>query len=161
VGQLTERFACAGAEGVGNLSFRFGYEPRRPIFLVWWRQGSTPEIVVAQGTPSDPDPGRAAAEARIIELATELEASRRHIADLTAALESNREIGAAIGVVMATRGVDSEAAFDLLRQASQARHTKLRDVAREVVATRRLVAAPEVSPNGRVRGVPGPPPVSG
>ncbi|HEX4427814.1 MAG TPA: ANTAR domain-containing protein [Frankiaceae bacterium] len=116
---------------------------------------------MAQEAPSDPDPRLTAAEVRISELDTELETARRHIVDLTAALESNREIGAAIGVVMATREVDSEAAFDLLRQASQARHTKLRDVAREVVTTRRLVVAPEAPPNGRARAVPGPPPQPG
>lgn len=100
--------------------------------------------------------------ARVLELDSELAGARRSIADLRAALESNREIGAAIGIVMATRGVDSDGAFDLLREASQARHTKLRDVAREVVALRRLVVAPETpdsSPAGRLRAVPGPPPV--
>lgn len=100
--------------------------------------------------------------ARVLELDSELAVVRRNLADLTAALESNREIGAAIGIVMARRGVDSDGAFDLLREVSQARHTKLRDVAREVVASRRLMGSPgspESSPAGRLRAVPGPPPV--
>ncbi len=105
------------------------------------------------------DPRLEAALARISEQDTELQAARRSVADLKAALETNREIGAAIGVVMVTRGVDTDEAFDLLRQASQARHTKLRAIAQEVVALRRLVAVPAgptVSSVGQ-RPVPGPP----
>jgi AmiR/NasT family two-component response regulator len=96
--------------------------------------------VVANVGPSDPQ--LAAALERILELETDLQAARRSVTDLTTALESNRDIGAAIGIVMVTRAVESEAAFDLLREASQSRHTKLRDVAREVVALRELAAAP-------------------
>ena len=96
--------------------------------------------MVANVGPSDPQ--LAAALERILELDNELQAARRSIADLTTALETNRDIGAAIGIVMVTRGVESEAAFDLLREASQSRHTKLRDVAREVVALRGLASAP-------------------
>jgi AmiR/NasT family two-component response regulator len=92
---------------------------------------------------------------RIAELEAELDAARRSIADLTTALESNREIGAAIGIVMATREVTSESAFDLLRAASQARHLKLRDVAREVISQGRLDPAPPTKPR---RAVPTPPP---
>jgi AmiR/NasT family two-component response regulator len=102
------------------------------------------------------DPRLAAALARIAELDTEVQAARRSVADLTAALETNREIGAAIGVVMATREVELDEAFDLLRQASQARHIKLRAVAQEVVAQRRLAVAP-ASLDGGPRPVPGPP----
>jgi AmiR/NasT family two-component response regulator len=96
---------------------------------------------------------------RIRELDEELAGARRSIADLTAALETNRDIGAAIGIVMATRGLESDAAFDMLRQVSQARHTKLRDVAREVVATRKLVVPTDAGGNGspRPRAIPRPP----
>jgi AmiR/NasT family two-component response regulator len=90
------------------------------------------------------DPQLAAARERILELDGELQAAQRSVADLTTALESNRDIGAAIGIVMVTRGVEQAAAFDLLRQASQSRHTKLRDVAREVVRVRGLDPAPPV-----------------
>jgi hypothetical protein len=88
---------------------------------------------------SDPsDRQLAAARARILQLDAELHTAQQNIADLTSALESNRDIGAAIGIVMVTRGVESQAAFDLLRRASQSRHTKLRDVARDVVRRRAL-----------------------
>ena len=89
----------------------------------------------------------AAARARILQLDAELQLAQRNIADLTTALESNRDIGAAIGIVMVTRGIESQAAFDLLRRASQSRHTKLRDVARDVVRRRGLEIAPaEIAP---------------
>ena len=88
---------------------------------------------------SDPsDRQLAAARARILQLDAELHTAQQNIADLTSALESNRDIGAAIGIVMVTRGVESQAAFDLLRRASQSSHTKLRDVARDVVRRRAL-----------------------
>jgi signal transduction histidine kinase/DNA-binding response OmpR family regulator/PAS domain-containing protein len=56
-------------------------------------------------------------------------------ANLRLALSSNREIGAAIGILMASRRVTADDAFDLLRRASQAQHRKLRDIAAEVTLT--------------------------
>lgn len=109
------------------------------------------------------DPRLAEARARVAALDGELQAAQRTIADLTLALESNRDIGAAIGIVMITRAVDAEAAFDLLRRASQSRHVKLRDVAREVVQVRELqlelpaASLPTEPPQERPRPVPAPP----
>ena len=60
---------------------------------------------------------------------------RDRAANLEAALSSNRRIGTAVGVLMASRKVDSESAFELLSTVSQLLHRKLRDVADEVVAT--------------------------
>jgi GAF domain-containing protein len=68
----------------------------------------------------------------------ELITSRRRkseIFHLERALTSNREIGAAVGVLMAQHRVTREQAFDLLRMASQNRHRKLIDIARDVVDT--------------------------
>lgn len=48
-------------------------------------------------------------------------------------LESNREIGKAIGLLMALHHVSDEQAFDLLRRASQDMNIKLAEVARRVV----------------------------
>lgn len=47
--------------------------------------------------------------------------------NLQRALDSNREIGAAVGILMARRRLSDEQAFDLLRSISQHRHLKLRD----------------------------------
>jgi GAF domain-containing protein len=53
---------------------------------------------------------------------------------LSAGLASNREIGKAIGLLMAFHKISDAAAFDLLRKASQDMNIKLAEVAREVVA---------------------------
>jgi GAF domain-containing protein len=52
---------------------------------------------------------------------------------LREALESRDVIGQAKGILMARRGCTPDAAFELLRQASQQRNTKLRDIAEQVV----------------------------
>ena len=59
---------------------------------------------------------------------------------LRTALESNRRIGMAIGILMALHRVSDTQAFDMLRIASQHTHVKLREVAEEVILTG---AAPE------------------
>jgi hypothetical protein len=63
-------------------------------------------------------------------------AQQRSRADgLTAALQSNRDIGAALGVLMARLLVTREQAFDLMRIASQRTNRKLRDIAQDVLET--------------------------
>jgi hypothetical protein len=69
---------------------------------------------------------------RLADLVTAQRAQADH---LRIALASNRQIGAAIGILMASRKLTSEHAFDLLRLVSQHRHRKLYDVALEVVET--------------------------
>jgi hypothetical protein len=58
-----------------------------------------------------------------------------HIADLEQALASNRQIGVAIGILMALHKLSQDQAFDALRVASQHTHRKLRDIADDVVHT--------------------------
>lgn len=55
-----------------------------------------------------------------------------------AALSSSRQIGTAIGIIMARRLVTSEEAFDLLRATSQRLNRKLREVAAQVEQTGEL-----------------------
>ncbi|HET7357107.1 MAG TPA: GAF and ANTAR domain-containing protein [Nocardioidaceae bacterium] len=55
-------------------------------------------------------------------------------ASLRNGLESNREIGKAVGLMMAFHKVDDEAAFGMLRKASQDMNIKLAEVARQFVA---------------------------
>jgi hypothetical protein len=52
---------------------------------------------------------------------------------LAAALQSNRDIGAALGVLMARLLVTREQAFDLMRITSQRTNRKLRDIAQDVL----------------------------
>jgi len=69
-------------------------------------------------------------------------AAEDHSANLETALQSSREIGMALGILMAHRKVTAEDAFDLLRSASQNLHRKLRDVAIEVMETGTLPDLP-------------------
>jgi transcriptional regulator with GAF, ATPase, and Fis domain len=52
---------------------------------------------------------------------------------LKAGLDSNREVGKAIGLLMAFHKINDEQAFDILRKASQDMNVKLSVIAREVV----------------------------
>jgi transcriptional regulator with GAF, ATPase, and Fis domain len=54
---------------------------------------------------------------------------------LQVALATNRTIGMALGILMSEYKITQEAAFDLLRAASQNLHRKLHDIADEVVTT--------------------------
>jgi ANTAR domain/GAF domain len=60
---------------------------------------------------------------------------RRRADGVTAALQSNREIGAAIVVLMARLLITREQAFDLMRIASQRSNRKLREIAADVLET--------------------------
>ncbi len=85
----------------------------------------------------------APALALIDQLTEELTRARQAAADLSIALDSNRAIGAATGILMARHQVTQPQAFDLLRVASQTRHVKLREIAREVVETGALAPRAE------------------
>jgi hypothetical protein len=52
---------------------------------------------------------------------------------LRGALDSNREIGKAVGLLMATNGIGDQEAFDMLREASSTLNLRLALVARRVV----------------------------
>ena len=60
------------------------------------------------------------------------------VRQLNEALDSNRRIGMAMGLVMGQRQVDETLAFDALRRISQNTNRKLRDVADDVIYHRRL-----------------------
>lgn len=54
---------------------------------------------------------------------------------LTEALSTSRQIGAAVGILMSVHKITSEQAFDLLRRTSQQLNRKLRSVADDVTQT--------------------------
>jgi GAF domain-containing protein len=64
--------------------------------------------------------------------------SRRRCVELEQALGSSREIGMAMGVLMASLGVVSDQAFDMLRRASRRHSRKVREIAADVVETGQL-----------------------
>lgn len=65
----------------------------------------------------------------------ETTAALTHATHLESALRSAREIGMAMGILMARRGAPEAAAFEALAHASQQQNRKLRDVAADVVMT--------------------------
>jgi hypothetical protein len=73
------------------------------------------------------------------------------VMNLRRALEHSRDIGAAIGILMATRKVTRDGAFDLLRVASQNSNVKLRLLALEVVEQGCI---PEQDASGRKSSMP-------
>jgi GAF domain-containing protein len=84
---------------------------------------------------TDSDRGDATAFAELAALAIDRAVLRGTAQNLRIGLESNRLIGAAIGILMTRRQVTYEAAFALLRTFSQRRNRKLRSVAEDVVLT--------------------------
>lgn len=81
----------------------------------------------------------------VAELTRELEQARHQVAHLTRALERSREIGAAIGILMALHKVSQGEAFGLLRRASQNTNVKVWQLALEVVETGTLPVRPHPS----------------
>ncbi|WP_404388649.1 ANTAR domain-containing protein [Humibacillus xanthopallidus] len=74
----------------------------------------------------------------ILEMLQRLDAADTEAANLRRALGHSRDIGAAVGVLMALRKVTREEAFDLLRRASQDQNRKLCDLALDVLNTGEL-----------------------
>lgn len=68
-------------------------------------------------------------------LAQQVIADRARADHLSVALGTNREIGVAMGIVMAEHKLTVEQSFDLLRRVSQHSHRKLREIALEVTET--------------------------
>ena len=80
------------------------------------------------GTPADLEP----------DLSQQVRALTIQVSQLTSALDSNRRIGMAMGIIMNQRQVDEAHAFDLLRRISQNTNRKLRDIAEDVIRERRV-----------------------
>jgi hypothetical protein len=85
-------------------------------------------------------------------LAVATVAAREEAAQLKRGLETSREIGVAIGEVMATHKVTRNQAFGLLRAASQNVNRKVRDVAVDVADTGLLPLSAEAIADVRNRG---------
>ena len=69
--------------------------------------------------------------------------ARAQAAQLSAALENSRDIGIAMGVLMRSHTLTRDAAFEMLREASQRSHRKLSDIARDVADTGALDIGPQ------------------
>jgi GAF domain-containing protein len=65
-------------------------------------------------------------------------ANARQEATLTAAIDARKLVGQAMGILMERYDLDGDRAFEVLKRYSQQHNRKLRDVAQELVDTRRL-----------------------
>jgi len=105
----------------------------RGVVVHCWREGYRPRAVEAALARSAVDHAIALISQQ--RLTDQMRALQRMATNLQGALGSNREIGTALGILMATHRISLPEAFDLLRTASQHSHRKLRNVAEEVVFT--------------------------
>ena len=90
------------------------------------------------GASDDTDDDLTPVETYLLEALERLDAAECRAIQLEAALAHSRDIGAAIGILMALRHVTRDQAFDELRRASMARNVKLHVLALEVVETGRI-----------------------
>ena len=70
----------------------------------------------------------------IAELQADGTIAREHVQQLETALATSRTIGAAIGMLMGSRNISQDEAFEVLKGVSSRTNTKLRDVAQTLVA---------------------------
>jgi hypothetical protein len=85
-------------------------------------------------------------------LAAGQEQAQHKAQNLLIALQNSREIGVAMGIIMANQKVTRDQAFDLLRIASQHTHRKLAALAGEVADTGILPNVPMTRPDSAVDG---------
>jgi GAF domain-containing protein len=65
-------------------------------------------------------------------------ATARHERTMSAAVDARKLVGQAMGILMERYAVDGDRAFAILKRYSQDTNTKLRDVAQQLIDTRRL-----------------------
>ena len=65
-------------------------------------------------------------------------ASARHDASMVQAVDARKLVGQAMGILMERYDVDADSAFAILKRYSQDTNTKLREVAQQLILTRRL-----------------------
>lgn len=75
------------------------------------------------------------------EFAHQIEVLQDQVDNLQIALENSRDIGVAMGILMATEKVTRDCAFDMLRMVSQHQNRKLFLVAADVIETGTLPVA--------------------
>lgn len=90
----------------------------------------------------DIDLGVASMFAPFVSMSVQSQLEHRRAVNLETALASSRQIGTAMGILMARNLVTSDQAFELLSRASQHLNRKLRDVAAEVEMTGSLPEMP-------------------
>lgn len=99
------------------------------------RPESTADRITANRTDIDELQAHVAVDRELIaELQADGVVSRQHTDQLQKALATSRTIGAAVGVLMASRNVDQDEALRVLREASSRANTPMRELAEVIVA---------------------------
>jgi hypothetical protein len=94
------------------------------------------------GAFSELDRGIGAIFSTLASLALQNGVEQRKSENLLVALESSRQIGMAMGILMASKLLTAEQAFEQLRKASQHLHRRVREVAEQVAETGQLPPLP-------------------
>jgi GAF domain-containing protein len=117
----------AGARGIRSaVSTRLPLDDERLVLAVTLYSGE-PEAF-------DPDAeDRAVLLAWQIAIALRAVRERQRADQLAVALETNRQVAKAIGVLMCALAISDDDAFTMLRVSSQRRHQRLSDIAQEVL----------------------------
>ena len=110
-------------------------EPYRGVITHTWRARAATLIDVAVARILT---DRALAGVARERLAERCDQAETNVATLRLALENSRQIGAAVGVLMATHKITDDEAFNWLKAASARRGRMLSDIAAHVVQTGRL-----------------------
>lgn len=122
------RYARTASEATGLRSeMSIGLDGTEPGCLVLRFFSESPEAW------SDADCLEAMAFAELAALAIDRVSLRESAANLRQALDSNRMIGAAVGIVMSRRRVSYDDAFAMIRVCSQNRNQRLGSVAHDVI----------------------------
>lgn len=108
-----------------------GCQVTAPISSAWsgWR-GDPRSFRLRVAAVTGGDEAGALAEAR-----SDLASATAHAEHLQQAVVSNRRIGMAMGILMERHRLTEEQAFDQLRDLSQRRNVKLRDLAERIIYT--------------------------
>jgi GAF domain-containing protein len=126
--ELQEEASKLGIHSITSLPLSVGDTPIGALNLYSDRPGGLPVPEVDRALKF------AKAAAVLLANAQALEREETRAAQLKEALLTRDLIGQAKGILMEREGVSADAAFDLLRKASQAANVKLRDIAERFVA---------------------------
>lgn len=97
------------------------------------RSGALDVFADTAGAFTDESVGQAAVLASFASVALAGARHSERASQLEEGMATNREIGAAVGILMATHSISSQEAFEMLSQASQRLNRKLRDIAAGIV----------------------------
>lgn len=143
VGDRTGSAPAASTRGVmvraGALQAEFVGHPAYTI-SVWFLVdfGESPDTVAAVEMLASSMIVQSVDLVRCIRLEVALEQARTKVLNLETALESNRVIAQAVGILMASRRLTDVQSFDLLRDVSRRRRRKLHELAEDVARTGEL-----------------------